>query len=162
MNQWTCVALVQPQTPKSCPILYNPMDCSTPSFPVLLSPCTSSYPLNQWCLQCFNGSLMPSNISFPIALFSFCLQSFPASESFPMSWFFPSGSQSIRASAWVSVLPMNIQAWYPLRLIGMISLLSKRLSRVFSITTVWKHQLFGPQLPLWSNFHICIWLLEKS
>ena len=84
---------------------------------------------------------------------------FPASESFPMSWHFTSGSQSIGASA--SVLPMNIQDWFPLGLTGLISLLSKGLSRVFSNITVQKHQFFSTQLSLWSNSHIHIWLLEK-
>ena len=155
MNQWTCVALVQSQSH----VLF------------FTTPWTTAHQVSQssvlaqvhdhWISDAFNVSLMPSNISFSVALFSFCLQSFPASESFPMSWLFPSGSQSTGASAWVSALPMNIQAWFPLRLTDMNSLLSKRLSRVFSGTTVWKHQFFGPQPSLWSNFHICTWLLEK-
>ena len=74
------------------------------------------------------------------------LQSFPASGSFPMSWFFPSSGQSIGASASASVLPMNTQGWFPLGLTGWISLLSKGLSRVFSNTTVQKHQFFSTQL----------------
>ena len=107
--------------------------------------CPRSCPLSWWC---------HSTISF-------CLQSFPASGSFSMSWFFASGGQSIGASASVSILPMNIQGWFPLRLTGLISLLSKALSRVFSSTTVWKHLFFGTLPSLWSNSHICIWLLEK-
>ena len=78
-----------------------------------------------------------------------------------MSQHFLSGSQSIRASASASVLPMNIQCWFPLGLIGLISLLSKRLSRVFSSTTVWMHEFFCAQPSLGSNSHIHIWLLEK-
>ena len=84
---------------------------------------------------------------------------FPASESFPMSWHFTSGGQSIGVSA--SVLPLNIQDWFPLGLTGLISLLSKGLSRVFSNITVQKHQFFSTQLSLWSSSHIHIWLLEK-
>ena len=88
-----------------------------------------------------------------------CPQSFPASRSFPMSRLFTSGGQCIGASA--SALPMNIQDWFPLGLTGLISLLSKGLSRVFSNTTVQKHQFFSAQPSLWSNSHICTWLLEK-
>ena len=68
---------------------------------------------------------------------------------------------NIRASASAPVLPMNIQDWFPLGWTGWISLQSKGLSRVFSNITVWKHQFFGTQSSLWSNFHICTWLLEK-
>ena len=87
-------------------------------------------------------------------------QSFPASGPFSMSRFFTSGKQSIRVSAATSVLPMNIQGWYPLGLTGLISLLSKGLSSVFSSTTVQKHQLFGAQ-PSLSNMNIPTWLLKK-
>ena len=80
-------------------------------------------------------------------------------QSFPMNWLFASGGQSIRTLA--SVLPMNIQGWSPLGLIGLMSLLSKGLSRVFSSTTDWKHQFFSTQPSLWSTSHICTWLLEK-
>ena len=90
--------------------------------------------------------------------FSFCLQSFPGSGSFPMSWLFPSGGQSIGASA--SVLPVKIQGWFPLGLTGLISLQSKGLSRVFN-TTVQKHQFFSAQLSSQVNSHIHTWLLEK-
>ena len=78
-----------------------------------------------------------------------------------LSQFFTSGGQSIGASVSPSVLPMNIQSWFPLGLTGLISLLSKGLSRVFSSTTVQKHQFFSTQPFLWSNSHICTWLLEK-
>ena len=84
---------------------------------------------------------------------------FPASRSFLVSWLFISGGQSIGTSA--SVLPMNIQSWFPLGLSGLISLLSKGLSRVFSSTTNQEYQFFGTQSSLWSNSHIHIWLLEK-
>ena len=86
---------------------------------------------------------------------------FLASGSFPMSQLFASGSQRIDASASASVLSMNIQDWFPWGLTGLISLQSKGLSRVFSNTTVQKHQFFGAQLSLWSNSYIHIWLPEK-
>ena len=82
-------------------------------------------------------------------------------QSFPMSQFFASGGQRIGASAAASVFPMSIQEWFPLRLTGLICLLSKGLSRVFSSTTVWKHQFFSAQLSLWSNSYMCILLLES-
>ena len=103
--------------------------------------------------------VMLSTISSSATPFSFCLQSFATSGSFPMSQFFKSGDQSIGASA--SVLPMNTQDWSPSGWTGWISLQSKGLSRVFSDTTVQKHQFFGAQPCLWSNSHICTWLLEK-
>ena len=94
--------------------------------------------------------------------FSSCLQSFPASGSFPMSQLFASGSQSIRASASASVLLMNIQGWFPLGLTGWISLQSKELSGVFSNTTVQKHQFFSTQPSSQSNSHIHTWPQEKA
>ena len=93
--------------------------------------------------------------------FSFRPQSFPASGSFTINWLFMSGGQSIRASALASVLPMNIQGWFPLGLVHLISLQSKGISRVFSNSTVWKHQFFSAQPSLQSNPHIHTWLLEK-
>ena len=96
-------------------------------------------------------SVMPSNISSSVVPFSSHLQSFPASGSFLMSQLFPSGGQSIGVSASASVLPMNIQDRSPLELTGLISLQSKGLSRVFSNTTVQKHQFFCVQYSLWSN-----------
>ena len=93
--------------------------------------------------------------------FSSCLQSFPASGSFPVSWLFASGTQNISALASASVLPMNIQGWSPLGLTGLISLQSKVLSRVFSSTKIQKHQFFSAQLSLWSNSHIHLWLLDE-
>ena len=117
----------------------------------LLSPavCLNSRALSQWCHPNSSFSVMPS---------SSCLQSFPASGSFPMNWFFASGSQSIGASA--SILPMNTQDWLPLGWTVWISLQSKGLSRVSSRTIVWWHQFFSTQPSLWSNPHICTWLLE--
>ena len=99
--------------------------------------------------------MMPSNHLILGCLFSSCPQSFPASRSFPMSCFFISGGQSVGASASASVLPMNIQGWFPLGLTGLISLQSKGISRVFSDTTVGKHQFFGTQPSLRTNPHIC-------
>ena len=124
---------------------------------------------HQASLSVTNSQSLPSTwwfhptISYSVTHFS-CLQSFPASGSFPMSQGFISGGQSIRALASASVLPMNIQNWFPLGLTGFISLQSKGLSsttRVFSNTIVQKHQFFGAQLHLWSNPHIHTWLLEK-
>ena len=100
---------------------------------------SNSCPLSWWCHATILSSVIP---------FSTCLQSFPASGSFPMSQFFASGSQSIGVSASASVLPMNIQDWFPLGWTGWISLQSKGLSRVFSNTTVQKHQFFNTQLSL--------------
>ena len=102
-----------------------------------LSPavCSNSCPLSQ-------GHYL--TISSSAHLISFCLQSFPAWGLFPMRWLFTSGRQSIGAPASASVLPMNIQDWFPLAQTGLISLLSKKLSRVFS-STILKHQFFGAQ-----------------
>ena len=100
---------------------------------------SNSCPLSWWCHPA---------ILFSVFLFFCCLQSFPASGSFQMSQFFASDAQSIRASASASVLPMNIQDWFPLGWTRWISLQSKWLSRVFSNSTVQKHQFFSTQLPL--------------
>ena len=91
---------------------------------------------------------LSSSISSSVVPFSSCLQSFPASGSFPTNQFFPSGGQSIGVSASASVFPTNIQDWFSLALTGWISLQSKGLSRVFSNTTVQKHQFFCAQLSL--------------
>ena len=115
--------------------------CPSPTARVHPNPC----PLSQWYHPTISSSVIP---------FSSCPQSFPASGSFQMSQLFPSGGQSIGLSASVSVLPMNIQGWLPLGWTGWVSLQSKGLSRVFSTTTVQKHQFFGAQLSLWSNSHI--------
>ena len=113
---------------------------------------SNSCPLSRWCHPTISSSVGP---------FSSCLQSFPASESFQISQFFALGSQSIGVSASTSVLSMNTQDCPPLGWTGWISLQSKGLSRVFSNTTVQKHQLFGAQFSLWFNSHIRTWLLEK-
>ena len=98
-----------------------------------------SYPSSQWCHPTISSSVVP---------FSSCLQSFSASGSFPLSQFFTLGGQSIGVSASKSVFPMNIQDWFPLGWTGWISLQSKGLSRVFSYSSVQKHQFFGAQLSL--------------
>ena len=102
-------------------------------------------PLSWWCHPGISSSVIPSPS---------CPQSFPASGSFQMSQLFTSGGQSIGVSASTSVLPMNTHDWSPLGWTGWISLQSKGLSRIFSNTTVQKHQFFGAQLSLWSNSHI--------
>ena len=122
--------------------------CASPTPGVYPDSC----PLGPWCHPAISSSVVP---------FSSCLQSFPASGSFPMSQLFVSGGQSIGASASTSVLPRNTQDWSPLGWTGWISLQSKGLSRVFSNTTVQKHPFFSAQLSLYSNSHIHIWPLEK-
>ena len=119
--------------------LCDPIDCSTPGSSIFLSlgVCSNSCPLSQWCYL---------TISSSAASFSFCLQSFPASGSFPMSQIFAAGGQINGTSTSVSIPPMNIQGWFSLGLIGLISLQSKGLSRVFSRTTIRKHQFFSLSL----------------
>ena len=104
--------------------------CPSPTPQVYPNPC----PLSRWCHLTISSYVVP---------FSFCLQSYTASGSFPVSQFFASGSQSIGVSASASVLPMNIKHWFPLGMTALISLLSQGLSRVFSNTTVQKHQFFS-------------------
>ena len=118
----------------------NSLPCPSPT----PGACSNSCPLNRWCHPTISSSVVP---------FSSCLQSFPASGSFPMSQFLASGGQSIGASASAPapVLPMNIQDWFSLGLTGLISLQSKGLLRVFSNTTAQKYQLFSAWLSLWSN-----------
>ena len=143
--QWTS------EVAPSCLTLWDPVDCSKPGFPVLhclQSLLKLSCPLSRWCHPTISSSVTPFS----------CPQSFPASWSFPMSQLFTSGGQSIGASA--SVLPINIQGWFPLGWTDLISLLSKGLSRVFSSTTVQKHQFFNTHPSLWTNSHIHKWLLE--
>ena len=109
------------------------LPCPSPTPGVYSNSCPSRW----WCHPTVSSSVIP---------FSSCLQSFPASGSFQMRRFFACGGQSIGVSASTSVLPVNIQDWFPLGLTGLISLQSKGLSRVFYNTTVWKHQFFGAQL----------------
>ena len=129
-----------------CPILCDHMDCSMPGLPVRHQlPEFTQIHVHQWCHPTISSSVVP---------FSTCLQSFPPSGYFPMSQFFTSGGQSIGVSASASVLPMHIQDWFPLRLKGLISLQSQGLSRVFSNTTVQKHQFFGTQLSSSAEFKL--------
>ena len=109
--------------------------------------CSNSCPSNWWCHPAISSSVIP---------FSSYLQSFPASGSFPVSQFFTSGGQTIGVSASASVIPMNIQDWFPVGWTGWISLQSQGLSRVFSNTTVQKHQFFSAQLSLWELFFFCL------
>ena len=109
-------------------------------------------PSSRWCHPAISSSVVP---------FSSCPQSLPASESFPMSQLFAWGGQSTGVSALASYLPKNTQGWSPLEWTGWISLQSKGFSRVFSNTTVQKHQFFGAQLSSQSNSHIHAWPLEK-
>ena len=127
---------------QSCPTFCDPMNHSTPGLPVHHQLPPNPCPLSQWCHPTITSSVFP---------FCSCLQSFPVSGSFLMSFLFTSGGQSTGASASASVLPMNIQDWFPLWLAGLTSLQSKGLSRVFSSTTIQRHQLLGTQPFLWSN-----------
>ena len=124
--------------------------CSKPGSSVHHLPefCLNSCPLSQWCYLIIS----PSTVSFSV------FQFFSASRSFLMSWLCASGVQNIGALA--SVIPVNIQGWFPLELTDLISLLSKGLSKFFSSTTIWKHQGFSIQPSLWANSHIFTWLLD--
>ena len=141
------VLLIEPRSPslfswvaQLCPTLCDPMNLSMPGLPVhhQLPESTQTH------VHCVSDAIQPS---YPL-LSPFCPQSFPASGSFQMSQLFASGGQSIGDSASTSVLPMNTQDWSPLGWTGWISLQSKGLSRVFSNTTVQKHQFFCAQLSL--------------
>ena len=133
--QLSSVQLLSQDSLRPHRLQHTRLPCPSPTPSVYSNSC----PLNQWCHP---------TISFSVVPFSLCLQSFPASGSFPMSQLFASGGQSIGVSASASVLPMNIQDWFPLGWTGWISLQSKGLSRVFCNTTVQTHQFFGPQLSL--------------
>ena len=134
----------------SCLTVCDPMDCSTPGLPVPPIVCPSSCSLHQWCRPA---------ISSPDALFSFCPQSFPASGTFPVSCPLTSDVQNTGASA--SVIPVNIQGWSPLRLTGLISLLSKGIPGVFSSTIDQRHQFFGVLPSLQSSSHNHTWPLGR-
>ena len=133
INQFSCSVMSDSLQPHGLQHARLPCPSPTPRA------CSNSCPSSRWCHLTTLSSVVP---------FSSCLQSFPASGSFPRSQFFTSGGQSIAVSVSASVLPMNIQDWFPLGLTGWISLQSKGLSRVFSNTTVQKHQFFGTQLSL--------------
>ena len=119
---------------------HTSLPCPSPS----PGACSNSCPLSQWCHPNISSSVIP---------FSSCLQSFPASGSFLMNRVFVSGGQSIGVSVSVSVFSMNIQDWFPLGLTGLISLLSKGLSKVFSSITTWKHQFFSAQPSFYTEGH---------
>ena len=146
---WKFSCLVMSNSLKPHGLHYARLPCPSPPTPEAFS---NSCPSSQWWHQIISSSIVP---------FSSCLQSFPASRSFPRSLFFTSGGQSIGVSASAPVLSMNIQNWFPLGLTGWIFLQSKGFSRVFSNTTVQKNQFFCAQLSLQSNSHIHTWLLEK-
>ena len=127
-----------------CPTPCDPMSRSTPGLPVhhqLLEFTQTHVHVHEFAQthDRVSDAIQPS---FSFIPFSFCPQSFPASGCFPMNQFFTWGGRSIGVSASASVVPVNIQGWFPLGLSGLISLLSEGLSRIFSSTTVWKHQFF--------------------
>ena len=142
----------------SCPVMSDSLwphglqHARLPCSPLSPGLCSNSRPLCRWCHPNISSSVFP---------FSSCLHSFPASESFPMSLLLESSGQSIGASASASVLPINILSQFPIGLTCLISLQSKGLSKVFFNTIIQKHQFFGTQPSLWSNFHTYTWLLEK-
>ena len=142
----------------SCSVMFDSLRPHEPQHttPPCPSPTPEVYPnscpLSQWCHPTTSSSVVP---------FSSCPQFLLASESFPMSQLFAWGGQSIGVSVSASLLPMIIQDWFPWRLAGWISLQSKGLSRVFSNTTVQKHQFFAAQLSSQSNSRIHTWPLEK-
>ena len=123
------------------------LSCPSPSN----GACSYSCSMGQWCHPTISSSVIS---------FSSCLQSFPASGSFPVSQFFPSYGQSIGVSASASVLSMNIQDWFPLGLTGLFLAVQGALKSLFH-TTVRKHQFFRAQPSLWSNSQIHTWLLKK-
>ena len=139
---------------KSCPVLCDPINCRcqaslsfTISWSLLRFMSVESVMLSNHLILCRPSLLLPSV--------------FPFIRVFSMSLFFVSGDQNTGDSASASVLPMNIQDWFPLGLTGLICLQYKGLSRVFSSITVQKHQFFSAQPSFWSNSHIHTWLLEK-
>ena len=131
--QFSSVQLLSCVYLRSHGLQHTKLPCPSPS----PWPYSNSCPSSWWCHPTISSSIIP---------FSSHLQSLPASGSFLMSQFFASGGQSVGVSASASVLPVNIQDWFPLGWTGWTSLQSKRLSRVFSNTTVERHQFFGPQL----------------
>ena len=148
-----CMTVPLSSVAQSCSTLCNPMDHSTPGFPVL----HHLQEFAQTHVHQVSDAIQPSHpLSSPSPAFSLS-----PSGSFLMSHVFTSGSQSIGASASALVPPMNFQGWFPLGLIGLISLHTKGLSRVSSSTTVKKHPFFSAHLFLWSSSHIHTWLLEK-
>ena len=147
LDQFSCSVMSDSLHPHG--LQHTRPPCPSPTPAVYSNSC----PLSQWCHPAISSSVVP---------FSSCPQSLPASGSLPMSQLVTWGGQSIGVSAWASVLPMNTQVWFPLGRTGWTSLQFKGLSRVFSNTTVEKHQFFGAQLSSQSNSHIHTWPLEKS
>ena len=141
---------------QSCPTLCNPMDCSMPGFPVLHYFLEFAQTLVLWV----SGAIQPSHPLLPLSPPALNLSQHQG--LFPMSPIFPPVGQRTGTSASASVLPMNVQDWFPLELTSLISLLSNGLSRVFSSMTICAYRFFGAQPSLWSNSHIRTWLLEKS
>ena len=151
LSCYCCCSVTQ-----SCLALCHPIACIMPGFLVLHYLPEFAQTHAHWISDAISSFVIP---------FSSCSQSSPESGSFPLKRFlhqlFVSGDQSIGASASASFLTMNIQSWIPLGLTGLIFLVSKGLSRVFTNTTVWKHQFFGDKPSLWPSSHIHTWLLEK-
>ena len=148
-----CLLIQFSSVAQLCPNLCDPMSRSMPGLPVhhQLPEFRDSYPSSQWCHPAISSSVIPFS----------CPQSLPTAESFPMSQLFAWGGQSSGYSASASFPPKKSQGWSPSEWTGWISLQSKGLSRVFSNTTVQKHQFFGTQLSSQSNSHIHTWPLEK-
>ena len=140
---------------KSCPTLCNSMHCNTPSFPVFHYLLEFAQTHVHWVGDAIQPSHPLSSPSPPTLNLS------QHQGLFPTSRLFASSGQCIGASASASVLPMNIQGWFPLVLTSLISLQSKRLWRVFSSTTIQKHNFFGIRPSLCYNSNICMWLLKK-
>ena len=149
--QYCCCSVV-----KSCPTVCDLMDCSTPGFSVL----HHLLEFVQTHVHCVDDVIQTSHPLSPPSPLTFNLsQHWGLFQSIPSQLSLNQVAKVIGASA--SVLPMNVWGWFPLGLTGLISWQSKGLARVFSNTTVWKHQFFGSQPSLWSNSYICTWLLEK-
>ena len=144
---WWTIVVQSPSRPHG--LQHARPACPSPSPGI----CPSSCPLNQW----YHPAISSSD-----AIFSLPLQSFPASGTLPVSHLFTSGNQNTGASVLALVLPMSIQGWFPLGLTGLISLLSKKLSGVFSSTTVQRHQFFGALPSLWSSSQNCMWPLLRA
>ena len=153
-NYWSIYYLCCCSVAKLFPTLCNSMDCSFPGFPVLRNLLEFAQIHVHWV----SDAIQPSHSLSPPSPSALNLSQHQSLFQWVDS---ASVGQSIGASASASVLSMNIQGWFSLRLTSLISLQSKRLSRVFSSTTVWKHQFFGAQPSLWSNSHIYACLLEK-
>ena len=143
MSQFSCLVASDSLRPHG--LQHGRLPCPSPT----PRACSDSCPLSRWCHPTISSSVVP---------FYSCLTSFPASGSFPVSWLFPSGGKSIGVSALTSVLPMNNQGWFPLRLTDLISWQSMRFSRVFSNIGVWKDQFLQHQSCFSSSI---LWKLQS-